>query len=230
MSIRKDFFKRYGIRSNFPRLFCTQIVVLGSARKCRLYFVEQWILYLLKHSVYPYSGVSQRPSAIHVLLWSPISTKSWLHSKVIFVPGVKRKLLFRPKRGVSSTPHEITVQIAKESVSAIPGTQNSNYIIDLGYTTAFFVSRLNINERILILERIFSKFFIQRNSVIVFTLIGIAAYFIRLLNILRPEKKKSKSTSFLSLFWQFFFPTIVFFAFLSTTWLVRKNFNEKRMK
>lgn len=64
--------------------------------------------YLRKHSVYPYSGMSHFPSVEQDLLWSPTSTKSWLHSNVTLVLGTNKKLLFRPKRGVSRTPHEIT--------------------------------------------------------------------------------------------------------------------------
>lgn len=65
-------------------------------------------VYSRKHSVNPYSGMSHFPSVEQDLLWSPINTKSWLHSNVTLVLGTNKKLLFRPKRGVSRTPHEIT--------------------------------------------------------------------------------------------------------------------------
>jgi hypothetical protein len=64
--------------------------------------------YSRKHSVYPYTGVSHRPVSVQTRRWSPMRIKSWLHSKVTLVPGTKRKLLLRPNRGVSRTPHDIT--------------------------------------------------------------------------------------------------------------------------
>lgn len=66
------------------------------------------LYYSRRHSVYPYTGVSHLPASEQTRRWSPIRIKSWLHSKVILVPGTKRKLLLRPNRGVSRMPHDIT--------------------------------------------------------------------------------------------------------------------------
>jgi len=66
------------------------------------------LYYSRRHSVYPYTGVSHLPDSEQTRRWSPVRIKSWLHSKVILVPGTKRKLLLRPNRGVSRIPHDIT--------------------------------------------------------------------------------------------------------------------------
>lgn len=60
------------------------------------------------HSVYPYSAGSHRPSDVHARLGSPTKKKPSLHSNATVEPGTNKKFDFRPKRGVSKTPHDNT--------------------------------------------------------------------------------------------------------------------------
>lgn len=96
---------RYSVRLIFFSTRNSTVIIFLS----QIQNFKSW--HLRKHSVYPYSGVSHLPSDEQDLLWSPINTNSWLHSNVTLVLGTNRKLLFRPKRGVSKTPHDITTTV-----------------------------------------------------------------------------------------------------------------------
>lgn len=68
---------------------------------------------LRKHSVYPKSAGSHRPSEVHVLRTSPIKTNPSSHSNATVEPGTNKKFDLRPNLGVSRIPQDNTRLLKK---------------------------------------------------------------------------------------------------------------------